>query len=174
MKPGLAHRARCHRLRSPRLGAGSSGDGDCGVPHAPGLVREACNWLNCEPFRQLGREWQLYVTQCMIFRTPPLTEHVLFGLHGACRPDLYLAGYVVAVGGLLVFAVVGIALLIVRQKAKDKHTQSAVDAESQEVNGRVRQNNASHAAVAWILFAVLLLGALLCAIAVGVDTTRDS
>ncbi len=111
-----------------------------------------------------------------------------------CRPALFLAGYVVSVGSLVVFACLGVWLGLARVVAKRKSTPADADAEAGTTDNkdeqRLTQGAASDAAAAvdsdnvsrthqqgsqavpWVLFGLLAAGAICCAVAVGLDTTR--
>ncbi len=92
----------------------------------------------------------------------------------ANRPALFMAGYIISVGSLVIFAFVGVGLWVDRVKSKDKQTPH--DAEkgnaTEQKAAAPTENTSGPQAVPWILFVLLAIGAICCAVSVGMDTAR--
>ena len=99
-------------------------------------------------------------------------------------PALFIAGYVIAIGSLIVCVIAGLVVLVLRFKCKMKNTEGTpatskvggTDPESQKSQGSGNNNNNNappgSQILAWVLFVLLLVGAVLCAVAVGLDDSR--
>lgn len=85
-------------------------------------------------------------------------------------PLVYKIGYGISVGAIIVFALVGIILAVVRQK------QKSITVEGDYLVGEVLKPAQPKAiavpALAWIFFVMLLAGATLCCVSVAMNPTR--
>ena len=86
-------------------------------------------------------------------------------------PGLFLAGFLVAVIGLVIFVIVAAAMAVGNAKAKAKLTKDD-DSEDRALT-KAEDNKKDMSYVAWILFIVLLVGAVLCAAQIAIDDSRS-
>jgi hypothetical protein len=85
-------------------------------------------------------------------------------------PILWTIGYILAVGGLFIFILVGIGLTLRFVTLKSKKVGGNLDAEAGVAE--VKQKLTNYSFVAWLLMAILLIGAILCIAAVAMDDSR--
>lgn len=92
---------------------------------------------------------------------------------GVDVPVLFLAGFIVSLAGLVLFAIAGIAILVGKAKSKSKNVnESAQTAKEDPKAEDADQKTPSYTWVAILLLVVLLTGSILCAVQIGLDTSR--
>lgn len=85
------------------------------------------------------------------------------------RPTLFIAGFIISVASLLIFAIVSIVLLIQSARTKEK-VSNAGDAEAQTAKKEAPPAKKPPSVVAYILLGLLLVGGVLCAVSIGLET----